>query len=141
MTGLPPNEDFITAAIRARRRGGLPRLGDPVFAAQVHRLEIELLALEATALRLLGAGQRSLAPAAQTSMLKVRGTELRQSIYRLMLEVAGPEAALWPGAHDDDALAELRALAPDYLDARKFSIYGGTNEVQRNLIAKALLAA
>lgn len=125
---------------RLRRLAG-PRLGDPVFAAQVHRLEIELLALEATALRLLGAGQRSLAPAAQTSMLKVRGTELRQSIYRLMLEVAGPEAALWPGAHDDDALAELRALAPDYLDARKFSIYGGTNEVQRNLVAKALLAA
>ncbi len=125
--------------MRLRRLAG-PMLDDPVFAAQVHRLEIELLALEATALRLLGRGQGCLAPAAQTPMIKVRGTELRQAIYRLMLEVAGPEAAAWADAGDADDVAALRALAPDYLDARKFSIYGGTNEVQRNLIARALLA-
>lgn len=125
--------------MRLRRLAG-PMLADPVFAAQVHRLEIELLALEATALRLLGRGQSCLAPAAQTPMIKVRGTELRQAIYRLMLEVAGPEAAAWADAGDADDVAALRGLAPDYLDARKFSIYGGTNEVQRNLIARALLA-
>lgn len=121
---------------------GGPLLQDRDFAAQVHRLEIELLAMEATSLRLLSTPAQGAQALAQTPMLKVRGTELRQSIYRLMLEVAGPEALHWGDPADDaDALdAQLRGLAPNYLDARKFSIYGGTNEVQRNLIAKALLA-
>lgn len=123
---------------RLRRLAG-PLLADPVFAAQVHRLEIGLMALEATALRALGTGQQSASSAAAIPMIKVRGTELRQAIARLTLEVAGPEAAVWPDAELDDAVAERRGLAPAYLDARKFSIYGGTNEVQRNLIARALL--
>ena len=144
--------------VRLRRLASIPRSGrrplggDPVFKAQVDRLDVRLLALEATALRLLANQPGSIAPAAQTSLLKVAGTELRQDIFRLMLDVAGPEAALWPAMapgdghasrpalSDEEPFAELRSLAVDYLDARKFSIYGGTNEVQRNLIAKALLA-
>jgi alkylation response protein AidB-like acyl-CoA dehydrogenase len=128
-------------AAQVRADGG-PLLQDRDFAARVHRLEIELLALEATSLRLLSTPAHGAWATAQTPMLKVRGTELRQSIYRLMLEVAGPEGMCWgePSDDADDLDAQLRGLAPNYLDARKFSIYGGTNEVQRNLIARALLA-
>ncbi len=117
-------------------------LDDSNFSLKVHRLEIDLLALEATSLRVLSNPARAEWAAAQTSMLKVRGTELRQSVYRLMLEVAGPEGMNWGNALADgaDPRALLQGLTPNYLDARKFSIYGGTNEVQRNLIAKALLA-
>ncbi len=121
--------------------------GDPVLQSRLAQFEIELLALEFTALRLLSANQQSRVPAVEASMLKVRGTELRQAIYELLVEVAGPhavpfeEAALRGELGDSASPLELSALAANYLDARKLSIYGGVNEVQRNLISKAFLAA
>jgi alkylation response protein AidB-like acyl-CoA dehydrogenase len=83
-------------------------------------------------------------------MLKVRGTELRQAIYETLVEVAGPhavpfdEAALLDLAGAEAGAItppELVAIAANYLDSRKLSIYGGANEVQRNLISKAFLTA
>ncbi|TPQ44359.1 acyl-CoA dehydrogenase family protein [Cupriavidus pinatubonensis] len=121
--------------------------GDPVLQSRLAQFEIELLALEFTALRLLSANQQSRVPAVEASMLKVRGTELRQAIYELLVEIAGPQAvpfeeAALRGELDEPASPpELSALAANYLDARKLSIYGGVNEVQRNLISKAFLAA
>lgn len=123
---------------------------DAVLQSRLAQFEIELMALEFTALRLLSPNQQSRVPAVEASMLKVRGTELRQAIYELLVEIAGPhavpfdEAALLGGAGDGaDAASppELAALAANYLDARKLSIYGGVNEVQRNLISKAFLSA
>jgi alkylation response protein AidB-like acyl-CoA dehydrogenase len=121
--------------------------GDAVLQSRLAQFEIELLALEFTALRLLSANQQSRVPAVEASMLKVRGTELRQAIYELLVEVAGPHAVPFEesalrGEQDEPASPlELSALAANYLDARKLSIYGGVNEVQRNLISKAFLAA
>ncbi|WER49114.1 acyl-CoA dehydrogenase family protein [Cupriavidus sp. WKF15] len=121
--------------------------GDPVLQSRLAQFEIELLALEFTALRLLSANQQSRVPAVEASMLKVRGTELRQAIYELLVEVAGPhavpfeESALRGELDEPASPLELSALAANYLDARKLSIYGGVNEVQRNLISKAFLAA
>lgn len=121
--------------------------GDAVLQSRLAQFEIELLALEFTALRLLSANQQSRVPAVEASMLKVRGTELRQAIYELLVEVAGPhavpfeEAALRGELDEPASPLELSALAANYLDARKLSIYGGVNEVQRNLISKAFLAA
>ena len=135
---------------RARRMAGEQGLGqDPLIAARLAQFEVELMALEYTALRLLSAHQRSKVPAVEASLLKVRGTELRQAIYELLVDIAGPHALPFSGeaqfleALDGElaAPAELGTLAANCLDARKLSIYGGANEVQRNLIAQAVLAA
>ncbi|MCY0855208.1 acyl-CoA dehydrogenase family protein [Cupriavidus sp. D39] len=140
---------------RARVLADEQGLGDDaLLQSRLAQFEIELMALEYTALRMLGANQRSRVPSVEASMLKVRGTELRQAIYELLVEVAGPhavpfdEAALLgaPGYEQStpgDAASppSVAALAANYLDSRKLSIYGGVNEVQRNLISKAFLAA
>ena len=138
--------------MRARRLAGEQGLADdPLMAARLAQFEIELMALEFTALRLLSAHQQSRVPAVEASLLKVRGTELRQAIFELLLDIAGPHALPFSaeaqcleelvGDHELAAPAELGTLAANCLDARKLSIYGGANEVQRNLIAKAVLAA
>lgn len=119
---------------------------DPHYQRRVTELEIELIALEATGLRILGANQTFSAPGAEASLLKIRGTELRQAIFELLYEVAGPaaipfsEEAMFLDGEDpligDD---ERASLAANFLDSRKLSIYGGTNEVQRNVSAQMLL--
>jgi len=122
--------------------------GDAVLQSRLAQFEIELMALEFTALRLLSANQASRVPAVEASMLKVRGTELRQAIFEVLVEIAGPhavpfsvEAQFLDGDPAPPAPAELGSLAANCLDARKLSIYGGANEVQRNLIGNAFLAA
>ena len=133
----------------ARARHMADRQGladDPLMRARLAQLEVELLALEFTGLRMMSANQRSRAAGLEASLLKVRGTELRQSIYELLVDIAGPQAvpfdeALLQGESPEPASPpELAAVAANYLDARKLSIYGGANEVQRNLVARALLA-
>jgi len=123
---------------------------DAVLNAHLAQFEIELMALEFTGLRMLSANQQSRVPSVEASMLKVRGTELRQAIYETLVEVAGPhavpfdEAALLDLAGAEAGAItppELVAIAANYLDSRKLSIYGGANEVQRNLISKAFLTA
>jgi alkylation response protein AidB-like acyl-CoA dehydrogenase len=114
---------------------------DPLIQARLAQFGIELMALEFTALRLLSANQRGKVPAVDASLLKVRGTELRQAIFELLLDIAGPHAVPFSLAAQFDAQDELATVAANALDARKLSIYGGANEVQRNLVAKALLSA
>jgi alkylation response protein AidB-like acyl-CoA dehydrogenase len=121
---------------------------DAEWQARLAQFEIELIALETTALRLLCPGQRSRIPQVEASLLKLRGTELRQAIHEALFEIAGPQGL----AFDADTLLletldrmpappELGTLAANLLDSRKLSIYGGSNEVQRNLVAQALLKA
>ena len=134
---------------RARTLASEQGLGDdPLLRSRLAQFDIELMALEFTALRLLSANQKSRVPAVEASMLKVRGTELRQAIYELLVDIAGPnavpfsaEAQFLDCVGDLPAPVELGTLAANCLDSRKLSIYGGANEVQRNLIAKAFLAA
>ena len=133
---------------RARTLAALQGIADdPVLRRRLAQLEAESMALEYTGLRMLSANQRSRVPGVEASVLKVRGTELRQSIHELLVDVAGPDAvpfeerAMTPdGAQDFAAAPGLASLAANYLDSRKLSIYGGANEVQRNLIARALLS-
>lgn len=134
---------------RARRLAAQQGLGgDPLLQARLAQFDVELMALEFTALRLLSANQQSRTPAVEASMLKVRGTELRQAIYEVLVDIAGPDAVPFSEAAQrlenlDEAAtdASLVALAANCLDSRKLTIYGGTNEVQRNLIARAVLDA
>ena len=123
-------------------------LDDPLIRARLAELEMQTMALEFMGLKIMSAEATSVTSAVAPSILKVFGTELRQSIYSLMLQVAGPEAIPFtPEAFhanfsgDLASPLELMSVAANYLDARKLSIYGGANEVQRNLIAKSLLAA
>lgn len=134
---------------RARRLAAQQGLADdPLLQARLAQFEVELMALEFTALRLLAPHQQSRIPGVEASMLKVRGTELRQAIYETLLDIAGADAVPFSAEaqfleHLDEASVdpELAAVAANCLDARKVSIYGGTNEVQRNLIARAALDA
>ncbi len=134
---------------RARALADQQGLGeDPLLQNKLMQFEVELMALEFTALRLLSAHQQSKTPGVEASMLKVRGTELRQAIFETLVEIAGPDAV--PFSAEEQFLEHLDAAAQDEtlvtlaancLDSRKLTIYGGTNEVQRNLIAKATLDA
>jgi alkylation response protein AidB-like acyl-CoA dehydrogenase len=134
---------------RARKLAGEQGLSDdPLLQAKLAQFEVELMALEFTALRLLSAHQQSRVPAVEASMLKVRGTELRQAIFEVLVDIAGPQAVPFSlraqeleHLHEAATDPSLAALAANCLDSRKLTIYGGTNEVQRNLIARAALDA
>ena len=130
-------------ALREQKRGR-PLLDDPLFGAKVAALEIELMALEMTVLRVLARGEA--APGPEASMLKVKGTEIQQALTELMVEAAGPLALPFDPAYlggvrehavagDDDAAP----LAGYYFNYRKTSIYGGSNEIQRNIISQMIL--
>lgn len=122
---------------RAKELAG-EQLSDPLVAARFAELENELLALELTALRVV-ADSTDGAPHPASSVLKLKGTELQQAVAELTMDLAGP-AALASGADEASALPEWTHLAtPTYLNLRKASIYGGSNEVQRQIIAKTIL--
>jgi alkylation response protein AidB-like acyl-CoA dehydrogenase len=131
------------------RDGDHPLLEDERFRAKIAAVEIELKALEMTQLRVVAEERnrdRS-KPDPKSSILKIKGSEIQQVITELLLEVAGPYAL--PSQHgyvEDDRWNEppigpewAGALAPAYFNYRKVSIYGGSNEIQHNIIAKAIL--
>jgi len=111
-------------------------LDDPSLAADVARLEIELRAVELTELRFLFGGDET-QNAALASILKVRGTEVQQGILELILQLRGRLAHVAPAGNAGPTEAEASALA--YYNYRKVSIYGGSTEVQKNIVAKAVL--
>ena len=118
--------------------GGLTLLDDPLTAARIAELENELLALELTALRVV-AHSADGKPHPASSVLKLKGSELQQAVSELVVDLAGP-ASLASGAGDDSDLPGwARRATPVYLNLRKASIYGGSNEVQRQIIAKTIL--
>jgi len=114
------------------------QLEDPLTRARIAELENELLALELTALR-VAANSADGKPHPASSVLKLKGTELQQAVSELVVDLAGP-AALASGADkDSDLPGWTRRAAPVYLNLRKASIYGGSNEIQRQIIAKTIL--
>jgi alkylation response protein AidB-like acyl-CoA dehydrogenase len=114
------------------------RLDDPLVRARVVGIENELLALELTALRVVAHSADGEAHPA-SSVLKLKGTELQQAVSELAVDLAGP-ASIASGADDDSPLPGwARRSAPTYLNLRKASIYGGSNEIQRQIIARSIL--
>ena len=102
-------------------------------------IEIELKALEITQMRVIdGMGEHAAKPDARSSILKVKGTELRQAASELLLQAAGPQAARSADEFDDGA-DPLSTVASTYYTLRAASIYGGSNEVQKNILAKTVL--
>ncbi|CAN5539597.1 acyl-CoA dehydrogenase family protein [soil metagenome] len=146
IAGIGSCKQQLARARKLAEQQGLA--SDPLLQARLDQFEAELMALEFTALRLLSANQQSRTPAVEASMLKVRGTELRQGIFEALVDIAGPDALPFSEdaqhlAHVGDAAVHetIAALAANCLDSRKLTIYGGTSEVQRNLIARAVLDA
>jgi alkylation response protein AidB-like acyl-CoA dehydrogenase len=122
------------------RKDGRPLLEDARFQDKLTRVEVELMALEITNLRFLDEMRRSgRPPGADVSMLKIKGTEIQQAIAELMMQAAGPLAQAFRPVDAMDFDHFTARLAPRYCNLRKATIYAGSNEIQRNIIAKATL--
>jgi alkylation response protein AidB-like acyl-CoA dehydrogenase len=130
---------------RLKRLAG-PLLDDPLLRARVTRLEVETMALEMSVLRVL-AREASLPPGTPdpvSSVLKLKGSQLQQDASELLVDVLGPAALAYrESTQVPDGFAPLPEGAvdalPTYFNWRKASIYAGSNEVQRGIIAKAIL--
>ncbi|MPQ97063.1 acyl-CoA dehydrogenase [Modestobacter sp. I12A-02628] len=113
-------------------------LADPLLAARIAELENDLLSLELTALRVV-ANSADGKPHPASSVLKLRGTELQQAATELLVDVAGPDSLASFATEGSDVPEWARVVTPQYLNFRKASIYGGSNEVQRTIIAGTIL--
>ena len=121
-------------------KNGQPLMADPRFRDKLSRVEIELDALELTSMRFLDKMRRTgQPPGADVSMLKIRGTEVQQMITELMMQAAGPMAQPFQAVQGGAIDHVTSRLAPRYFNYRKASIYAGSNEIQRNIIAKMTL--
>ncbi|MEC3952223.1 acyl-CoA dehydrogenase family protein [Nocardia sp. CDC153] len=119
------------------RSGGGTLLEDPVFAARIAEIENELLALELTLMRVVSNSSDG-KPNPASSVLKLRGSELQQAATELLLDIAGPDA-LPVDADDIASPGWAQRSGPGYLNYRKTTIYGGSSEVQRTIIASTIL--
>jgi alkylation response protein AidB-like acyl-CoA dehydrogenase len=112
-----------------------------MFQMRLSAIEIELMALEFTELRVLAAVASGGAPGAESSLLKIKGTELQQAVQSLMMEVAAYYQGVLPNTLSADQLGhEFGSKArQSFMYGRAATVYGGSNEVQKNIIAKAVL--
>jgi hypothetical protein len=120
-------------------KNGKPLSDDPRFRDKLSRVEVELMALEITNLRFLDQLRGGRAPGAEVSLLKIRGTEIQQTLTELLVEVAGPLAQPFKAIDAADIDRFTSRLLPRYFNYRKTTIYAGSNEIQRNIIAKMSL--
>ena len=119
---------------------GTPLTEDTRFRDKLSRVEVELMALSITNLRFLDQLRGGRAPGAEVSMLKIKGTEIQQALTELMMQAVGPLAQPFaPVDRSVDFDDFTASLAPRYCNFRKASIYAGSNEIQRNIIAKMAL--
>jgi Acyl-CoA dehydrogenases len=119
---------------------------DQRFRDQVALLEVDVIALELMVLRVLVAEQDGRPPLDVAALLKIRGSELQQRCSELMMLAAGPGAvsavqeAAAAGWQADAASSWQGIAAPHYFHQRKTTIYGGSNEIQRNIVAQHLFS-
>jgi alkylation response protein AidB-like acyl-CoA dehydrogenase len=125
---------------------GRPLIEDEDFRRKVAELEIDLAALEITELRVLANEQAGKGPGVESSLLKIKGTEIQQRLTELVLEAAGhygaPDVRGFPreGGNMFPIGADFaHRAAPTYFNTRKVTIFGGSNEIQRNIISKMVL--
>jgi len=127
--------------------GGRPLIEDPRFREKVAAVEVDIKALEMTQLRVLANERRREKgkPDPASSILKIKGSEIQQATTELLMDVIGPYAmpsqpSLAEGWNEPPIGPEGAAtVAPTYFNWRKVTIYGGSNEIQKNIIAKAIL--
>ncbi|MEG0316953.1 MAG: acyl-CoA dehydrogenase family protein [Comamonas sp.] len=136
----------LKVAAERMHYNGKPLSQDPLFAARMARVEIDLENMKTTNLRVIAAVAGGGVPGAESSMLKIKGTEIRQEILSLTRRAMGPYAVPFVEAamHDGYSEApigpeEATAAAAAYFNYRKLSIFGGSNEIQKNIISKMIL--
>ena len=127
-------------------RDGRPLSQDPLFAARLAKVEIDLENMKTTNLRVIAAVAGGGVPGAESSMLKIRGTQIRQEIQSLMRRAMGPYAAPFieqalDAGYDRPPVGDpaTATAAASYFNGRKLSIFGGSNEIQKNIISKMIL--
>ncbi|MDN5858883.1 MAG: acyl-CoA dehydrogenase family protein [Pseudonocardia sp.] len=123
---------------RSVTAGGRPLLEDPRMAARIAEVESDLLAVELTALRVV-AHSADGRPHPASSVLKLRGSELQQAATELLMDIAGPLSIASFAEAGSEVPDWARTAGTEYLNYRKVSIYGGSNEVQRTIIAGTIL--
>ena len=134
----------------AETAGGRPLIEDPRFRDRVAQVELELMALEITNLRVISAeGGEKRAPGPEASILKIKGSEIQQMLTELQMQALGHYAlpyleealnADWPGDTGMAGYADhAAALSGRYFNFRKTTIYGGSNEIQKNIISQMIL--
>ncbi|MBJ7452394.1 MAG: acyl-CoA dehydrogenase family protein [Blastococcus sp.] len=117
---------------------GRPLLEDPRYSSRIAEIENELVALELTALRVV-ANSADGKPHPASSVLKLKGSVLQQEVTELIVDIAGPLSVASFAEEGSDVPDWARVSAPEYLNYRKVSIYGGSNEVQRVIISGTIL--
>jgi alkylation response protein AidB-like acyl-CoA dehydrogenase len=136
----------LKAIAAAEENNGRSLIADPRWRDRIAALEIDLMALEMTSLRMIARLHDGHTPGPEASILKIRGSEIQQRLTALMMEAAGPYAlpfrrealaAQWNG--EPVGAAHAAPLAAQYLINRKLSIYGGSNEIQKTILAKTML--
>ena len=130
LEGLKENARSVT-------RGNGTLMDDGSFRAKVAELEVDLLAAEYTELRSLASAQAGAAPGPESSILKLKGTEIQQRIQKLTMEAGGVFSAAWGDKSVGPKFA--RGGMAGYLASRAYTIYGGASEVQKDVIAKNVL--
>ncbi|MGC6500625.1 MAG: acyl-CoA dehydrogenase family protein [Henriciella sp.] len=126
---------------------GAPLIHDDTFSRKISQLEIDLTALEFTELRTLAGEAQGKGPGPESSILKVKGTEIQQRLTELTLEAVGHYGQPYYRGFPQDGQSNAFPIGPDYahhsapsyFNMRKTSIYGGSNEIQRNIITKMIL--
>ncbi|MEM6304770.1 MAG: acyl-CoA dehydrogenase family protein [Pseudomonadota bacterium] len=149
LAGVGSSEAGLSAVKRIARgemHNGRPLIQNPHFAARLAQVEMDLMAMATSALRIIAKAAAGGAPGLEASMLKVKGTVIRQEINDLARRAAGVYAM--PFASEavegsNEALPDPLAAGPvaaQYFNNRKLSIFGGSNEIQRGIIHKVALS-
>lgn len=133
--------DQLKLRAAAEVNSGKPMIEDPVFQMRLSNIEMELMALEYTELRVFASMASGGMPGPESSLLKIKGTEISQSIHELQLQLASYYGGALQGELSSEVLGHNFATEArgKYMYGRAATIYGGSNEVQRNVIAKAVL--
>ena len=125
------------------KRGAARLIDDPLFAARLAKVEIDLEAMKITNLRMLFRAQEQGAPGPETSILKIKGSVINQELQDLARRALGPLASPFPGHVNEGNLLfgppDTAFNAARYFNKRKTSIFGGSNEIQRNILTKNIL--
>lgn len=134
--------DRVREFASSEHQGGRPMIMDEAFRTRFTTIEAELMALEYMELRVLAAMASNRSPGAESSLLKIRGTEIQQALHELTIELAGLYGCMI--ADDEASSADIGhsfgdQARKDFMYGRASTIFGGSNEIQKNIIAKRVL--
>ncbi len=130
----------LRAALDRAGADGQPMGSDPILRHRVAEVETDLMALRYTAYRVLADELSGKAPGPEVSVLKIRGGEIQQALTELLMEVTEIQGLAHPLMLPEGVVPfESAHMSQQYFDRRKLTIYGGSSEIQRNIISRRLL--